>query len=89
MTKVQTDAPRNDDENLKCAYLRVTVEPVVLEVVMIAHPALKMDQRRMLGSTRDTRYRRRSKSALSQGATCDPESVPSCEAPVRILMLRR
>jgi hypothetical protein len=52
MTKVSTEALRNHQENLKITvYLRVTARLVVPEVVMIAHPALKTDQRRRLGST--------------------------------------
>jgi hypothetical protein len=49
MTKVPTEAPRKFHENLVTAYLRATAEVPV--VVMIAHPALKTDQRRRLGST--------------------------------------
>jgi len=46
-----TEAPRKFCENLTTAYLRAAAEPVVPVVVMIAQPALKMDQRRRLGST--------------------------------------
>jgi hypothetical protein len=46
-----TEAPRKFYENLIAAYLRAAAEVVVPVVVMIAQPALKMDQRKRLGST--------------------------------------
>jgi hypothetical protein len=59
MTKVHREAPRNHYEKVKIdAYLRVTTGLEVPEVMMTAHPALKMDHSRRLGSTQDTRYRR-------------------------------
>lgn len=91
MTKVSIEALRNHQENLKITvYLRVAAWLVVPEVMMIAHPALKTDQRRRLGSTRDTKYRSRSNSILSQGATCDADTESSrSEAPLKTFMLRR
>jgi hypothetical protein len=46
-----TEAPMKFNENLITAYLRAAAEPAVPVVVMIAQPALKMDQRKRLGST--------------------------------------
>jgi hypothetical protein len=51
MTIMPTEAPRKVYENLITAYLRAAAELVVPVVVMIAQPALKMDQRKRLGST--------------------------------------
>jgi len=50
-----TEAPIKLCENLTTAYLRAAAELVEPVVVMIAQPALKMDQRKRLGSTWDTR----------------------------------
>jgi hypothetical protein len=85
-----TEAPREFYENLITAYLRAAAELVVPVVVIIAQPALKMDHRKRLGSTRDTRYRRRSNSALSHGVTCDSGTV-SCRSGVsgKIFILRK
>jgi len=46
-----TGVPRKFCENLTTAYLRAAAELVVPVVVMTAQPALKMDQRKRLGST--------------------------------------